>query len=120
MGNRVKYPIVGMMQDRSGRTLVAAQNGIFELRSHLKGDELVPLATAGEAAIDEALKHERDVADETRRIVEASRSKEATHGQSPDVPQGGNEKDAKEEVHGEAVESNDAERSPLLRPQGPN
>lgn len=72
--------IVGIVVDRGGRTLVAAQNGIFELRSHAKGDELAPLTTPGEAALREAAEREEKQNEELKELVAASRAKEASDG----------------------------------------
>jgi hypothetical protein len=101
--SKVQYPIIGMVVDKQGRTIVAAQNGIYELRSSFKGDELVALTPDDEPSLRETVEREQAIAAETRRIVEDSRQKEASNGNDQAVKLEEDPQNAGEEV-GKAIE----------------
>lgn len=92
-----------MVVDKQGRTIVAAQNGIFELRSSFKGDELVALTPEYEPSLRETVEREQAIAAETRRIVEESRQKEASDGNDKAVKLEEDPQNAGKEV-GQAIE----------------
>lgn len=103
MADKIDYPIVGMIVDKQGRTLVAAQNGIYELRSSFKGDELVALTQPTERSLRETVEREQAIASETRRLVEESRQKEASDGNDQALKLEENPQDAGKE-DGKAIE----------------
>jgi len=110
--------IVGIIKDRQGRTVVAADNGVFELRESMEGDSFVLLAASeADRVADEYAEHERQVNASVRNAVDASRRREQEEngrGVTTNDPQSGVDQEGREEKLAVEGDSESVQGSALL------